>query len=272
MTGASDNSSRSTKAPIVHASIPEFRYGSRIALRSIELEISEPGVIALVGPNGSGKSTLLRIAAGLVGGRGIDVRIHGRSIRDLPERLRAAWVAWVPQRAAPVFSMNLTEMVRVGLYRHNHLFDKGLSDGAAIQESLRAVELEELADRDVETLSGGEWQRALLARALVQRTPVLLLDEPVAGLDLHHQEEAYQLFRRLAADGKLVIVADHHIELAASHSDRIVMLSRGSIVGDGPPREVLTRDRIERAFGVLVEVFDDPVTGGPRLSRPRRNR
>lgn len=269
MRGASHNSAISANEALLRVRVPRFSYGERITLHAIELCFSEPGIVALVGPNGSGKSTLLRLAAGLLRAEGTEVSVLGQSVAGLSERSRAALIAWVPQRAEPAFSMRVIDLVRVGRYRHRRKDGSGPAGREAIRESLRSVGMESLAGREVDTLSGGEWQRALLARALAQETPVLLLDEPVAGLDLHHQEEAYRLFRRLAGEGKLVFVADHHIELAASYADRILMLCDGVLVGDGPPGQVLTRERVAQTFGVQVEVFADPVTGTPRLSRPR---
>jgi iron complex transport system ATP-binding protein len=140
-----------------------------------------------------------------------------------------------------------------------------------IESALESVGLQVLADREVETLSGGEWQRALVARAIAQDTPVLLLDEPVASLDLRYQDEVYVLLRRLADDGRLVIVADHHLEIAASYADRALLLRQGTIVADGPPDTVLTAETIADVFDVRLDVFADPVTGSPRLSRPRRS-
>ncbi len=255
--------------PALSVKVGEFRYGTHIALQGIDLEIEGAGICALAGPNGSGKSTLLRLAAGLLDGPEVEVRVLGSPIRALSDRERASRMAWVPQRADPVFAMSVSEMVRVGRYRHGRGRWADRSENSAVAGSLRAVGLAELGAREVDTLSGGEWQRALLARALAQETPILLLDEPVAGLDLRHQEEAYGLFRRLARDGKIVVLADHHIELAASYADRLILLREGRLIGDGPPAEILTSTRIAHAFGVCVDVFPDPVSGSPRLSRPR---
>jgi iron complex transport system ATP-binding protein len=165
--------------------------------------------------------------------------------------------------------MTVREMVRVGLYRWHRPFRTRFGEDAAITRALDAVGLEGMVERDVETLSGGEWQRALIARAIAQDTPVMLLDEPVASLDLRYQEEVYRLLRRLASDGRLILVADHHLELAAAHADRIVILHEGRLAADGPPVATLTSERVRQVFGVGVRIFPDPVTGTPRLSRPQ---
>jgi iron complex transport system ATP-binding protein len=243
-------------------------YGASVVLDQVDLTLSGPGVVALVGRNGSGKSTLLKVAAGLLRGEGIEVSICDRSLADLSVREAAGLVAWVPQRAETVFAMTLREMVRVGRYRMNRPLRTPPSEEDAVSHALRSVGLDGLAERIVDTLSGGEWQRALIARAVAQDAPVLLLDEPVASLDLQYQDEVYRLLGKLAAAGRLVLVADHHLEVAASYAGRILGLKDGRIVADGTPGEVLTSKRIEEIFGVRVRVFSDPVSGSPRLSRP----
>ncbi len=249
--------------------VASYGYDTGFRLEGVQLAFPGSGLVALVGPNGSGKSTLLRLAAGLIHGPGVHISIRGFLLRDLSKRDTARVVSWVPQRAEAVFSMTVREMVRVGRYRWNRpLRDPAPEDEREIERAVAEVGLAPMIDREVDTLSGGEWQRALIARAVAQDTPVMLLDEPIAGLDLRYQEEVYLLLRRLAADGRLVLVADHHLEVAASHAERIVMLHRGRVAADGSATEVLTADRIARVFDVKVEVFHDPVTGSPRLSRP----
>jgi iron complex transport system ATP-binding protein len=166
--------------------------------------------------------------------------------------------------------MTVREVLRVGRYRlHQQLRSPPEGEEETIEQVLSEVGIQHLVNRQVETLSGGEWQRALIARALVQETPAILLDEPVASLDLRYQEEIYCLLRRIADAGRLVLVADHHIELASAHAERLLVLGRGTLVADATPRRVLSSELLQRVFGVRVEVFDDPVTGTPRLSRPK---
>ncbi|MBM3288130.1 MAG: ABC transporter ATP-binding protein [Candidatus Eisenbacteria bacterium] len=255
--------------PSLHVLVPTFRYNTRPVLESIDLNLPGAGLTALIGPNGSGKSTLLRIAAGLLPTDGGQVVLCGRELRGLSTREVASLVAWVPQRADTVFSMSIREMVRVGRYRmHRPIAGAPAAEEAAIDGALRTVGLDDLAERPVDTLSGGEWQRAMIARALAQESPVLLLDEPIASLDLKYQDEVYRLLSRLAAGGRLLLVADHHIEVTAAYAERIILLHEGRVAADGPPRHTLTRERLAQTFGVEVEVFADPVSGSPRVSRP----
>ena len=250
--------------------VPTFRYNTAPVLSNIDLALERPCLAALLGPNGSGKSTLLKIMAGLLRTAQTTVRVRGEYVGRLPIREVARLVAWVPQRADLPFAMTVREMARVGRYRiERPLRPLPPEEEPWIETALDSVGLLALADREVETLSGGEWQRALVARAIAQDTPILLLDEPVANLDLRYQDEVYVLLRRLADDGCLVVVADHHLEVAASYADRALLLHQGTIVADGSPEAVLTAETIADVFGVRLDVFADPVTGSPRLSRPR---
>lgn len=260
----------SSSPALVEVSVPTFRYNTAIVLSEIELAMPRPGLVALLGPNGSGKSTLLKIMAGLLRASRIKVRVQGELVSGLECRDVARLLAWVPQRADLPFAMTVRQMVRVGRYRvERPLRPLPPAEESRIDAALESVGLLTLADREVETLSGGEWQRALVARAIAQDTPILLLDEPIANLDLRYQDEVYQLLRRLADAGRLVVVADHHLEVAASYADRILLLNRGAIVADGTPATVLTAETIGEVFDVRLDVFSDPATGSPRLSRPR---
>jgi iron complex transport system ATP-binding protein len=252
--------------------IPEFSYGGPVVLQRIELRAAEPGLIALVGPNGSGKSTLLRILAGLLSCRGAEVRIQGLPLGTMRPREIAERVAWVPQRSETAEGMTVREMVRIGRFRvERPLRPLPDMEERRITNVLADTGLTALADREAGSLSGGEHQRAVLARVLVQETPVLVLDEPIASLDLRFQEEVYERLRRLSRGGRLVLVSDHHVELAADYADRLLLLRDGAVRADGPAREVLTRESIREVFGVERQLFPDPVSGSPRLARPARS-
>jgi ABC-type cobalamin/Fe3+-siderophores transport system ATPase subunit len=248
--------------------VPTFRYDTEAVLRDVQIEFSGPGLVALIGPNGSGKSTLLKIAAGLIHPKGAAIVVCGKPLESIPPRELAALVAWVPQRSEVIFAMTVREMVCVGRYRvERPMRSLPASMNAAIDLALEEVGLTDLAEREVETLSGGEWQRAMIARAIAQETPVLLLDEPIASLDLRYQDDIYLLLGRLASAGRLILVADHHLEVAAAHAGRLILLRAGQISADGAPADILTAERIEATFGVRAHVFPDPFTGTPRVSR-----
>jgi iron complex transport system ATP-binding protein len=239
----------------------------------VRVRVEGPGLLALLGPNGSGKSTLLKILAGLLVAPGAEVRMMGQPIPGRPAREVAELVSWVPQRAEVAEGLTVREMVRVARYRiERPLRPLPQSEESTIQAILDEASLGPFSEREASTLSGGEVQRALLARALAQATPVLLLDEPIASLDLRYQEETYTRLRALARSGKLVLVADHHVEVVADYADRLLLLSEGTLVADGPPSEVVTEEHLRTAFGIERTLFADPVSGSPRLARPERPR
>lgn len=174
-------------------------------------------------------------------------------------------MAWVPQRSETPFDWTVREMVALGRYPflQARLRDRP-EDGAAVLTALERVGLSALADRPIATLSGGEWQRALVARALTQEPAVLLLDEPVANLDLRYQREIYELLRAICAErGVAVLVADHHLDLLAHYCDRLLLIDSGRIVAEGAPRDVLTEERLAAVFHTAVRV--EEVDGRPRV-------
>lgn len=257
----------------LEVAVRTFAYDGEPVLRHVDLAFAGPGLGALVGPNGSGKSTLLKIASGLIRSSGASVAVCGKSVDAISPRALAGLIAWVPQRADLLFAMTVREMVRIGRYRVERPMRRlPAGEEEIVDSAIREVGLEKLGDREVETLSGGEWQRAMIARAIAQDTPVLVLDEPIASLDLRFQDEIYRLLRRLASSGRLVLVADHHLEVVAAHADRLILLSGGGIAADGPPAKILTAERIEETFGVRAQVFPDPFTGTPRVSRTEEKR
>lgn len=229
------------------------RRGERVVLDGVDLALEVGARVAIVGANGSGKSTLLRALLGLEPAASGEVRLGGRALSAMsrPEIARAATL--VLQDTHVEVPITVRELVSLG--RHPH---RGVSDPArdrdAIARAIARVEIEALADRDVRTLSGGELQRAHLARALAQDTPVVLLDEPTASLDLHHQLHTLATLRALAGEGRAVLVVLHDLALAARWAERIVVLAGGRVRAEGAPDAVLTRAVIREAFGVEVRV------------------
>ncbi len=227
--------------------------------RGVSLDLPGGSLTALVGPNGSGKTTLLHCACGLHPLSAGEVTLEGiplgqRSRRDIARRL-----ALVAQFAE--VDVNLTVEETVALGRYPHIGPIGAfseSDNAAVQRALAEMDLEGLRSRPLQTLSGGERQRVHLARALAQQTRILLLDEPVASLDLHYQQDTYGRLRELAhRRGLAVLVADHHLNLVAATCDRVLVLHQGGIVASGSPREIITEEMIGRVFGARMVVQPD---------------
>lgn len=236
------------------------RIDGRAILDDVDLRFARGTLTALVGPNGAGKSTLLAVASGdLVPAAG-HVRLAGAPLRDWKARALARERSVLPQDHAVRFAFSVREVVAMGRLPHP---PAPAEDTRIAEAAMATADIVHLAGRDVQTLSGGEASRTAFARVLAQSTPVVFLDEPTAALDLQHQEAVLRTARQLADDGACVIVVLHDLNLAAGHADRIVMLQHGRVAADGSPREVLTRETIERVYRQPVLVLEHPTRGVP---------
>ncbi|HYX12157.1 MAG TPA: ABC transporter ATP-binding protein [Candidatus Acidoferrum sp.] len=227
-------------------------YRERPVLEGIDLVIQRGERVALLGPNGAGKSTLLRVATGILAADSGDVELDGRSVRDLDRLTTARHVAVVPQQANLPFAARVEEVVALGRLPHEDPFrGPRPADRAAVAAAIERVGLGNLLGRDARELSLGERQLVLIALAVAQSAPLLLLDEPTVHLDLRHRVEAMELLIDLnERDGTTVLAILHDVTLAAHFFPRLVLLDRGRIVADGTPDEVLSPDRIRGVFGV----------------------
>ena len=220
--------------------------------------------VGLIGPNGAGKSSLLRAIAGLAAYDGT-IEIDGRAVGHMSDRERAALVAYVPQAPLIPDDMTVREYVLLGRSPYIGYFgSESAHDRAVVVDVLGRLRLEEFADRLLGELSGGERQRVVLARALAQQAPILLLDEPTSALDIGHQQQALELVTELRRQDDLTVLsALHDLTLAATYTDRLTMLHHGEVVAAGSATEVLTAERLGEVYNVCVtvEVDDDPVGG-----------
>lgn len=240
-------------------------YGPRLVLHKVSLEVRSGEVLALIGPNGAGKSTLVRAVSGVIPLLGGKIRTNGEDLAALPPMQRARYLAVVPQAVSlpPAFTVWETAMMGRTPYL-NFLGQASASDEERVQHALERVAALDLAERRVGELSGGEQQRVLLARALAQSTPILLLDEPTAHLDLQYQVNLMETVRQLAhCDGLAVLIALHDLNLAARYADRVALLVAGEIKAVGTPRQVLTPDLISVAYHLPVSVIPHPFADAP---------
>jgi iron complex transport system ATP-binding protein len=227
------------------------------ALLDFSLAVETGEWVALIGPNGAGKTTALRALCGLVAYTG-DVLIDGVDIRSLGRRQLARQAAFVPQIPETPPELNVAEYVLLGRTPYLGYFGtEGREDRLAAENALERLELRELGARSLGSLSGGELQRAVLARALAQEAPILLLDEPTSALDLGRQQQALELVHALRDSGLTIVTTMHDLTLAGQYADRLVLLDRGQIVADGPPREVLSEVNVASFYGANVRVVHD---------------
>ncbi|MFB6092976.1 MAG: heme ABC transporter ATP-binding protein [Haloquadratum sp.] len=249
-------------APLVDVTDLRVALGGTTVLDGVDATIGRGSFVGLVGPNGAGKTTFLRALNGALTPDAGTITLDGRRISDLPSKAVSRLVATVPQDTTVAFEFDARQVVEMGRNPHRSRFGGwGKTDAEAVERALDRTDTARFADRSVTTLSGGERQRVLLARALAQETPLLLLDEPTASLDINHQVRTLELVRDLVAEGKTAIAAIHDLNLAAHYCDGLLLLSDGEVVADGPPRSVFTESALEDAFGTNAVVSRHPVTG-----------
>lgn len=222
----------------------------------VSLNVEQGECIGLIGPNGAGKTTLLRAALGLLPASG------DSTLAALPAPKRARTAAWMPQAREIAWPVTVERLIALGRIPH---LPRGArlrpQDRAATDAAITRMGLESYRNRIATHLSGGEQGRVLIARALAQETPLLIADEPIAGLDPAHQIATMQVFEDLAHEGCSVIVSLHDLGLAARHCTRLLMMERGRLVADGPPSEVLTPENVDRVFG--ISAFYETTAQGP---------
>src|SRR5690606_30767172 len=226
------------------------RRGSRAVVEDVTLTIGAGEFVGLIGPNGAGKTSLLRAALGLL-------PHEGRSnLAQKPARARARAVAFLPQGREIAWPVPVADLVALGRAPWGANTAADPAKDPAVARALRRLGLEDFASRPATGLSGGEQARALIARALAQETPLLLADEPGAGLDPEAQIRMMTVFADLAAEGRAVVASVHDLGLAARHCTRLLLMEGGCLVADGPPREVLSVARLAACFGIRAHMSE----------------
>jgi iron complex transport system ATP-binding protein len=232
-----------------------YRRRAAPALDGVTCQVSGSELVAVVGPNGSGKTTLVRALLGLVAVEQGSVAVDGRLVSEWPRRDLARVIGVVGQQEEAVFPLSVRETVMLGRYaRLGPIAAPGPQDRAAVQRALERCDILDLAERSIDSLSGGEWKRVRIARALAQEPRALVLDEPTASLDVRHEMELFELFQHLVEGGIAGLIITHHLNLAARFAHRIVLLNRGAVAAMGTPAQVLQRDTLSQVFEWPVAV------------------
>ena len=242
-------------------------------LKNVSLMVGSGEVLGVLGPNGSGKSTLLKILMRILVPQQGTIEWFGQPPDAFSQADVARHVAFVPQETQQAFPFTINEMVLMGRYPHHGrtwgLGWEGSHDRAVAMQAMRDLDVAHLGTRLITNVSGGERQRAVIARALAQEPEVLLLDEPTAFLDLHHQLDIARIIRRLNRErGLTVVLVSHDLNLASQYCDRVLLLREGEIVTEGSPEEVIATASLEPVYGCSVLVDQHPQSGRPRVTLP----
>ncbi|GAA1628870.1 ABC transporter ATP-binding protein [Leucobacter chromiireducens] len=252
--------------PRLHSTDATLAYDQRIISERLTVAIPDDSFTVIVGPNACGKSTLLRALARLLRPSSGQVVLDGRAVHSMPAKAFARSVGLLPQSSLAPDGIVVADLVSRGRYPHQGLIRQWSPDDArAVAAALAATHTTELSSRLVDELSGGQRQRVWVAMALAQDTPLLLLDEPTTFLDLAHQIELLELFRRLHGAGRTLVAVLHDLNHAARYATHIIAMKDGRVVAEGPPHEIVTAELVREVFDLECLVVPDPVAGSPMV-------
>jgi iron complex transport system ATP-binding protein len=248
-------------------------YDQRVIARELTVSVPDESFTVIVGPNACGKSTLLRALSRMLRPASGQVLLDGRDIAGLPAKQVARTLGLLPQSSIAPDGITVSDLVGRGRYPHQGLLRQwSREDERVVDEAMAATGIAGLADRLVEELSGGQRQRVWIAMVLAQQTPLLLLDEPTTYLDIAHQVEVLDLCAALHEEGRTVMAVLHDLNHAARYATHLIAMRDGGVVAEGPPREVVTAELVEKVFGMPCRVIDDPETGTPLVVPAARAR
>jgi len=241
----------------------DFAYDSDTVLEDVTFEAVQGEILGIIGPNGSGKTTLLRCLNKVLKPRGGVILLDDKDLASARQKEIAKLMGVVPQNSIHKFAFSVLDTVMMGRFPHLGRFDKeSTGDFDIAQESLRLCGVEHLSSKLVNELSGGEFQKVIIARALAQQPRVLLLDEPTLHLDIHHQLDLLELLKALARREKLIVImVSHDINLAVRYSSRVLVLKEGRIYKAGKPQDVLTQATLKEVYKIDIEIITSKTTG-----------
>ena len=241
------------------------RYGDKEVIKDISFSVNQGEILGIIGPNGAGKTTLFRAISRVINPVNGQINYQGRDLLAMPLAHRAREIAVLPQLLQIVFPYRVDDFIALGRLPHlGRLESLKNSDKEIINQAIKRTNIEELQDRLITEVSGGELQRILLAQALAQQPKLLLLDEPTTHLDIGHQVEVMDLIKQLNQQEKLTIMMVlHDLNLAGEYCDRLILMNQGRIHSIGTPAEVLTYQNIEAVYHTVVVVRENPISGKP---------
>jgi len=238
---------------VIQADSLSFSYGRTAILKDISFHVSKGETVALLGPNGSGKTTLQRLVLNILKPSSGSVSINGESVPSIKRELFSRYAAYVPQHISNRFPMKVFDAVLMG--RRSYMYWSASENDLAVAEKvITELGLRDIAMRDMTTLSGGQRQKAVLARAVAQEADFIIMDEPTSSLDLRHQLETMETVKRLRNEGKGILIAMHDLQLAARNADRVYVISGGALYSQGCPAEVINETMLRDVYGVCAEI------------------
>ena len=254
--------------PIIKAAGVDFAYTDEMVLQDVSFDVVPGEFLSVIGPNGSGKTTLLKLLYRHLSPRSGAIYLNKESVAKISRRKLSQKIAVVSQVPQFLFGITALELVLMGRSPHMGLLAfEGREDLKIAMEAMALTDVSQFRDRDILSLSGGELQRVVIARALAQKPQAMLLDEPTSYLDIKHQIGICQLLKKMNRDGRITIVAVFHdINLASSFSDRVMIMKDGKIQALGPPEDMITKETLESVYGCQVFVDENPLIGKPRVT------
>lgn len=244
----------------------DFYYNTTRVIHDVSMSLKQSAFLGIIGPNGAGKSTLLRLLCGILKPDQGAVLLFGENLSNQSHKIIAQQIAFVPQETHFALDFPVNEIVRLGRYPYKRPFQRENSaDHNAVEYALKAANLVGLHERPINSLSSGERQRAVIARALAQSPRILLLDEPTSHLDLHHQFVIMELLKKLNADGISIAVVHHDLNLASLYCHHLVLMHGGRIYTEGRPNDLLTEKNLKDVYGAEVKIVRHPDKDVPQI-------
>ncbi|QXM06852.1 heme ABC transporter ATP-binding protein [Crassaminicella indica] len=244
-----------------------WSFGENNILKNISVKIAEKKFTCIIGPNGSGKSTLLKNILKLLSPHKKSIYIYSEDVVNLKYKDLARKIAAVPQNTMVDFDFTVMDIVLMGRSPHLKRFEvESEEDFQIVKKAMQLTNTWHLKDRGIHKISGGERQRVIIARALAQQSQILILDEPISNLDIHHQIEVLNIAKELCTNKNITVLAVlHDLNFAIQYSDYLILLNKGEIIAEGLPEQVITKKNIKKVYNIDVYMMKNPITGKPHI-------
>jgi iron complex transport system ATP-binding protein len=244
----------------------QFYYDKTQIFDNISMSLSQGEFLGIIGPNGAGKSTMLRLLCGILRPKQGEIQLFGKNLREQSQRTVAQNIAFVPQETHFALNFSVEDVVLLGRYPYKRPFQpEDQEDHAAVEYALNAANVDQFRERPINSLSSGERQRAVIARALAQAPKILLLDEPTSHLDLHHQHTIMELLERLNKEGISIAIVHHDLNLASLYCKNLILIHEGKVYAEGKPADLLNKRMLKEVYGTEVTIVRHPEKNVPQI-------